>query len=346
MVRFGLFDWIDRNGGAVADIYEERLRLARAADAAGFTGYHLAEHHFTYLGTAPSPSLFLAAMARETTRLRLGALVYLLPLYEPLRLIEEICILDHLSRGRLDVGVGRGISPFELNLWNIDPEDSRPLFEEALDVLVKGLTSDKLTHEGEHYQYHGVPMALRPYQQPYPPLWCPTSNPASATRIAQRGMHIMGLGRASGMTEAFATYRTEWQKHRDEPSSLNPTVTEPITGLNRQIFVAETDAEALAIARPAYAHFSENFFSLADGSRRGNNPGSRDLDVVMDAGAVLIGSPARVREQIASQIADCGANYFTLAFAWGSLTIEQSLRSLHLFASEVAPAFSEAGVAV
>lgn len=104
---FGLFDWIDRGTVPLHQLYAERLRLLEAADAAGFFCYHLAEHHATPLGMAPSPALFLTAAAQHTQRIRLGPLVYLLPLYNPLRLIEEVCMLDHLSGGRLELGVGR-----------------------------------------------------------------------------------------------------------------------------------------------------------------------------------------------------------------------------------------------
>src|ERR1700735_4942009 len=112
-MQFGLFAHIDRSDRPVAQQYDERFELIAAADAAGFYAYHLAEHHATPISTVPVPSIFLAAVARATKRLRLGPMVYLLPLNSPLRVIEEICILDHLSHGRLDVGVGRGTSGFE-----------------------------------------------------------------------------------------------------------------------------------------------------------------------------------------------------------------------------------------
>src|SRR5512132_315765 len=121
-VEFGMFDWIDRRQQApLGQLYEDRLRLLQAADAAGFFCYHLAEHHATPLGMAPSPSLFLTAAAQRTTHIRLGPLVYLLPLYDPLRLIEEVCMLDNLSNGRLELGVGRGVSPYELGYFGVDP---------------------------------------------------------------------------------------------------------------------------------------------------------------------------------------------------------------------------------
>ena len=110
-VQFGIFDHLDQRPEAPGKTFSDRIEFIKAAEAAEFRTYHLAEHHCTPLGMAPSPGIFLAAVARETSKIRLGPLVYLLPLYNPLRLIEEICMLDHLSNGRFEVGVGRGISP-------------------------------------------------------------------------------------------------------------------------------------------------------------------------------------------------------------------------------------------
>ena len=105
--------------------YADRLRLVEAYDRAGFYGYHVAEHHATPLGVAPSPGVWLAAVAQRTKRLRFGPLVYLLPLYHPLKLLEEICMLDQMSGGRMLLGVGRGISPIELRYYGIDPDARR-----------------------------------------------------------------------------------------------------------------------------------------------------------------------------------------------------------------------------
>ena len=127
--------------------------MIEAADAAGIYCYHLAEHHCTPLGCAPSPGVFLAAVAARTRRIHLGPLVYLLPLYNPLRLVEEICMLDQLSGGRFEIGVGRGISPFELGYFNVNFLEAREWFEESLQVIVAGLREPKLAHKGAHYRY-------------------------------------------------------------------------------------------------------------------------------------------------------------------------------------------------
>src|SRR5687767_15104587 len=144
-VQFGIFDWIDRNQLPLLDLYEQRLQWLGYADEAGFYCYHLAEHQATPLGMAPSPSVFLSAAIQRTRRMRLGPLVYLLPLYNPLRLVQEICMLDNMSRGRLEVGVGRGVSPYELAFFNVTPQQARAIFREALGILISGLTSGELS---------------------------------------------------------------------------------------------------------------------------------------------------------------------------------------------------------
>src|SRR5205085_7653491 len=134
-MKFGIFDYIDDRGEILQKTYDDRLALLQAAEAAGFYGYHLTEHHATPLSMTPSPSIFLAAAARATQHIRLGTLLYLLPLYHPLRLLEELCMIDHLSGGRLDVGVGRGIWPMEFEAYGGDFWWVSTVFEHALSVI-------------------------------------------------------------------------------------------------------------------------------------------------------------------------------------------------------------------
>jgi alkanesulfonate monooxygenase SsuD/methylene tetrahydromethanopterin reductase-like flavin-dependent oxidoreductase (luciferase family) len=126
--------------------------------------------------------------------MRLGPLVYLLPLYSPLRLIEEICILDHLSYGRMEVGVGRGVSAFELKYHKIEHDDSREIFIDAFNCVSAGLTTETLNYSGKHYQYENVPIALRPLQQPHPAFWYGSSNTIGSTWAGEHGMHFVSLG--------------------------------------------------------------------------------------------------------------------------------------------------------
>ena len=205
-MKFGLFDHVEHAGRPLATLFDERLTFVKAADEAGLYCLHVAEHHATPLNMVPVPGVYLGAVARATKRIRLGPLVYLLPLYSPLRLIEEICILDHLSHGRLDVGVGRGVSPFELKYHKVEHDQSREIFMDAFDCVSAGLKAEKLSYSGTHFSYADVPMALRPLQQPHPPFWYGSSNTIGSTWAGEHGLHFVTLGpfgRAKENIDAF-----------------------------------------------------------------------------------------------------------------------------------------------
>ena len=151
-MKYGIFDHMDYGGAQTpADFFENRLKLAELYDRQGFHAYHLAEHHATPLGMSPSPNVFLSALAQRTTTLRFGPLVYCLPLYHPLRLFEEICMLDQLSCGRLEMGIGRGISPIELDYFGLSKEDGPAMYREAFELILRGMEGGSLTFEGAHY---------------------------------------------------------------------------------------------------------------------------------------------------------------------------------------------------
>ncbi len=133
-MKIGMFDHIEDGERPLAQLFDERLKLIEAAEAAGVYSLQLAEHHQTPLNMVPVPGVFLGAVARATKKMRIGTLVYLLPLYSPLRLIEEICMLDHLSHGRLDVGVGRGVSPFELKYHKVEHDQLARDFHRCIQL--------------------------------------------------------------------------------------------------------------------------------------------------------------------------------------------------------------------
>ncbi len=339
-VAFGMFDWIDRRQVPLHQLYADRLDLLEKADAAGFFCYHLAEHHGTPLGMAPSPALFLAAAAQRTKRIRLGPLVYLLPLYNPLRLIEEVCRLDHLSAGRRELGIGRGVSPYELGHFGVNAAETRAIFNEVLAILVTGLTHAQLTFAGERYRFESVPMELQPLQRPYPPLWYPTHNPDSIEYAARHGFNFAGLGPAAVVRQQAGLYRKTWTAHRQDSNRLNGHVAEPKVGVVRQVFVADTDDEALKAAHAAHGDWYRSITKLWHDHDDDSVDGLFAWETATRHETILFGSPERVRRQASRllEVADC--NYLICSFAWGSFTREQTLRSFQLFAEEVMPALS------
>src|SRR3954464_13314383 len=223
-MQFGIFDQNDRGPYQPAEQYENRLRLIEFYDSAGFRTYHMSEHHSTPLSLTPSPSVFLAAVAQRTRRIRLGPLVYVLPAHHPLRLAEEICMLDHLSRGRLEVGIGRGASPYELGMLNVDVAETKAMFDEALAIILMGLTTGRVDYTGRYYTFKDVRLPTRPYQQPYPPLWYPTSNPASMPWVARHGFSTLFTYTSRELDEQsrmIVTYEHELAARRDRESALN-----------------------------------------------------------------------------------------------------------------------------
>ncbi len=335
-MEFGVFDHLDRNDLPLAEYYEARLAVIEAYDRAGFFGYHLAEHHATPLGMAPSPSVFLAAVAQRTKRLRFGPMVYALPLYHPLRLVEEICMLDQMSGGRLDIGFGRGASPIELTYFGADPAEAQAVYDEALALVRAALTSATLDFEGTRFRLKGVPMELQPVQKPHPPIWYGLHAPESAERAARARFPVICLDPPEPTKKAITRFREAWHEYHGAGEAL------PKIGLGRFIVLADRDAEALAMARRAYPRWHQSFtFLFQRYGRTIQHPRPPDFDTLQDVGQGIAGSPAKVRDFLARQMRDTGANYCVGQFAFGDLTLAETQRSVELFRREVMPALKE-----
>jgi alkanesulfonate monooxygenase SsuD/methylene tetrahydromethanopterin reductase-like flavin-dependent oxidoreductase (luciferase family) len=342
-MKFGLWDHVDVSGRPLAKLYDERLEFIAAGDAAGYHCYQVAEHHATPLNLVPIPGVFLGAAARATTRIRLGPLCYLLPLYSPLRLIEEICILDQLSHGRLEIGVGRGVSPFEMNFHNVDFETAREVFQEVLEVVINGLTHDRLDHQGKRFSYKNVPMELKPLQQPHPPIWYPSSNEGGAAWAGERGYHYVTLGPIESARKNVAAYRAALAK-RGAPDVASPDFPGGTAiGINRHIVIADTDAEALRIAKPAHERYYDSLTKLWRENVQGPvvaASSKKDVEEEMQAGSTIVGSPDTVRAEIERQIKAIGLNYMLCGFIFGGMTLADAMRSQSLFATEIMPKLS------
>lgn len=336
-MQFGLFDHLDYRNEPPQRTYTDRLTLIRAAEQGGFRAYHLAEHHGTPLGMAPSPGIFLAAVARETRTLRFGPMVYCLPLYQPLRLLEEICMLDQLSDGRLDVGVGRGASPFENAFFGVPPEQAVERYVETLEIVRLGLASDRLTYSGRHFQYQQVSLPLRPRQARIP-FWSAPAAPAAQAHAARSGMNIMVLGANERVREVCAGYRALWGETRAERLHEHGIDHEPMIGAYRMVIVAATDQQAERLARPAFAMWFEHLAQLWR-QHNATTPFLRigDFDTARAQGMVIAGAPSQVRDLLAGQVEQCRFNYAVLQLAFGDLGHAAEMQSLALFAEHILP---------
>lgn len=245
-------------------------------------------------------------------------------------------MLDNLSGGRLQVGVGKGIAPLEHNFWGHPADEVWSRFEESLAVLVEGLTCDRLSFAGRHHRFDDLPLELSTKQKPYPPFWYA----GNVEFAARHHMHFIGGGGIRRLPEVVARYRELWAHAAGGSGALNPHVTDPVIGSTRHLFVANTDADAERIARRSWAAYTANF------PKRGypteHHPGGGpslggDFDLALKVEACVAGSPATVRAYVDRYAEESTANYFVGAFQWGDLTHAEALRSLQLFATEVMP---------
>lgn len=341
-MKFGVFDYIEVTDKPIARAYDDRMDFVRALEDAGFYGYYVSEHHFTPQSTTPSPTVYLAALARETTRIRLGALLFLLPLYHPLRLAEELCMLDHLSHGRLDIGVGRGVSPVEFAALGENYDISTETYNEALELLIKCFTSDRIDHAGEKWQFRNVPMVMKPLQQPYPPLWYGLRGETGGALAARYGMNAVASGTNDGVTKHLARFRAAWAADPEGRKTYKSPVQQPIVGALRNIVVADSDAEADRIARPAYRKWYDNLNWLWLQSGLPAPTGfSADYDAALQTGSLVVGSPDSVRAVLASQAERCGFDDLVMVMSFGSMTHSQAMHSMALFRDEVMPALKD-----
>jgi alkanesulfonate monooxygenase SsuD/methylene tetrahydromethanopterin reductase-like flavin-dependent oxidoreductase (luciferase family) len=329
-MKFGIFDHLDNIDLPLSRFFAERLRIIELYERLGFHCYHVAEHHGTSLGMAPSPNLFLAAVAERTTRLRFGPMVYAVPLYHPLRLVQEIIMLDHLSEGRLDVGFGRGSSPVEMRFFGIDPSEAEVIFQNAVPRILDALKTGVFDAAHQQAPFDNIQLAVRSYQQPMPRVWYGVHSPPSAERAARRGWQTINLDSAEEAFECNKAYR-----QAAEPSDH---ASDHLLGLGRFIVVADTDSEAQTIAHRAYPLWHKSFTHL--GRTLGStarHPRPSSWDELHRQGKGVAGTPERVAEFCLEQMRISQCNYLVGQFAFGDQTIDELNTSITLFGQEVMP---------
>jgi alkanesulfonate monooxygenase SsuD/methylene tetrahydromethanopterin reductase-like flavin-dependent oxidoreductase (luciferase family) len=338
-MKFGVFDHVDRGASSLAELYESRLQLAEIYDRSSFYAYHVAEHHATPLGMASAPGVFLAAVAQRTKRLRFGPLVYILSLSHPLRILEEVCMLDQMSNGRLELGVGRGVSPYEIGYFGVDPQASGKIYTEAYQVILQGLQSSEINFDGEVFKLKNVPVAMECVQKPHPPIWYGMSHPNAVPWAAQNNINIVCNGPSAPVRAITDRYRQEWQQANGASGAKLPMM-----GIGRHLMVGETRKEAFEIGQRAFGVWYRNLMLLwrKHGNPLASYPIPEDFTAAVKAGVVIAGTPDEVCEGIKREIDMSGVNYMLTRFAYGDLTHEESVHSLSLFTKKVMPEFAAA----
>ena len=330
-MRFGVFDHLDNQRFTPREFYADRLALIEHYDRAGFYSYHIAEHHGTTLGMAPSPNVFLAAVAQRTKRLRFGPMVYALPLYHPLRLAQEICMLDQMSGGRLDIGFGRGSSPVEIAYFGVDPNETEAIFRRELPRVLEAIKTGVFHAPELAAPYDSVAMSIATCQTPTPRIWYGAHAPESAARAARMGWSTISLDAAEEARECSEAFRAAW-------SEAPAGAPDPLLGLGRFIVVAQTDDDAQEIARRAYPLWHRSFTHLFRMLGRTNkHPRPDTWDALHAQGKGVAGSPEAVARFCARQMDVSACDYLVGQFAFGDQTLGELETSVGLFTSEVMP---------
>jgi alkanesulfonate monooxygenase SsuD/methylene tetrahydromethanopterin reductase-like flavin-dependent oxidoreductase (luciferase family) len=363
-MKLGLFDIVqwpgDESAAAydprvVSRAYAEHLDLWKAAEGLGFDYVFVGEHHFSGYSLCPDPYLVLAALARETSRIRLGAMVSVVPFHHPVRLAEQLAMIDVLSNGRLEAGFGRSSSVFEYGGLRLDMEEASERFQESVDFMREAWTAPEVRLDGRFHQAGPLAIWPRPLQQPHPPLWVAATSPATIQWAASRGVGIAtGQGSPEQVGERFAGYRSA-------VVAAGYSETDACTMVLRTVFVADSDEEAQALIEPELDLFHQRWYRYVvrrDGlpvpasyrdhyaiyDRAFREGGVPKLEDQIAQGHAIVGSPETVIAGLRRVEAATGATAVLCNTYFGSyLTSEQTLRSMELLTREVMPALQAAG---
>ena len=337
-MNFGIFDWIEASASrSPGEVYAHKLELAQAADRLALDGFLIAEHQGTPLSVDGSPAVMLAAMFQRTKRLRAGALTFCLPWHDAYRFYQEVCMLDQMSGGRLELGVGRGVSPIESKIFGLQSiDESREKYRETLDVFFAACKSPVLDFQGKIYEYRDAELHVKPLQTPYPPLWFPSSNKDSIDFTARHGYHTALLGKVADARPLFDRYRELWEKHRHEAGRHNAHVGAPFLAKTQHIVIAEKADEAKRLGEAAHATWNAHIHHL---TRKLGRPDVHNTQAYSPDSAhpLITGTPGEVAEKLAEFIRATTINYLLCVLSFGDLAPQHALRSLELLAGEVMP---------
>jgi alkanesulfonate monooxygenase SsuD/methylene tetrahydromethanopterin reductase-like flavin-dependent oxidoreductase (luciferase family) len=327
--------------------FHESLTRIRQAEEWGFASAWITEHHFLRYSRPSSPVL-LAAAAAQTERIRLGTGVVVLPFHDPVRLAEDLATLDHISGGRVDVGIGRGLFPAEFDGFAIELEESKPRFDEALEVLLKAWTSDEpFSYRGTYNKYEDIVVYPRPLQRPHPPLCSPCVSPGSFERAVSRGFNGLVGAYMTPIETLKETAFGPWEAAKKEFNAPH------LRNLHNEIvYVAETREQAYKEAeRPImeYVRAAGQIWGDPNDPRWANELGpvwqqmvsffqTVTWDEVFEK-LVIAGDPDFVTERFL-EFSECGVDELLVYPC--DFDFDQTTRSLRLIAEEVAPAVGRA----
>lgn len=357
-LRFGYWDNVSspESGESYSDVYESHIRTAKKLEALGYDSYFVIEHQNRRSDIVTCPSVYLTAVARETRTLRFGAMMWQLPFHHPLRLAQEIAMLDQLSHGRVEFGTGIGVHEHEFIRWNVPYHKRAQISEEALKIIRMAWTQDEVTFDGEFFKFDEALPSPTPFQKPTPPIWSAGHSDASMIFAARNNLGIAkNIDTDEVVARKFELYRTTWTEC-GHPGPM------PGMFLQRTVHVARTDDKAHEEARRYLATGSarharsgiaqtrigwgQNARGMGADSERADNKArgevlaraSEDYEFNIDNGLAIVGSPATVAEKILESQSKIGYTLFTARHQIEGMPPSLVEDSIELFGTEVIPA--------
>ena len=353
-MRFGTFFFFQAVPWLTHDeVVHRELEQMEWTEELGFDQIWLTEHHFIDYGLAVDPGTLAGVAAARTRRVRIGLAAAILPFHNPLRLAEQTALVDVVSRGRLDVGVGRGNRPAEFRGYNVPQQENRERFEEAVEVLKRAWTEERFSHAGRFFTVNEARVMPRPVQKPHPPLYQVCGSKESIEATAARGWPMLNSVLRGNAEQQLATNRDLYVGALRKLGRADNEIGARLQdwGVSRQIYVAATDAQAQAEAKDAELWYQESFrrFVLPDRIEDAHpslQPHFRQLaerlakvswdDLVRET--VAFGSPDTVARKLEAMRA-AGVGHVLCWMNFGGLPQDKIRRSMELFAREVMPSF-------
>jgi len=338
---FGLFDHIeDIPGTPTARLFQDRLDLIKMADEGGLAGFYLAEHHGSDLCMAPNQEVFIAAASQVTKNIRLGPMVKLLPLHHPVRIIEDMCVVDQLTGGRLDFGVGRGVAPIEHYWFGSTWPESKERFTDVLGIIADAFATGEIRSDNSrYYDFPPIPLSTRPLQESIP-FWYP-GNPVTAGR---HGLNLMWPGPID--QASYDVYVETWHKHKGDSIRVDGPNSAPRVGCTMLLAIAPTEAEALDIARRGMdglvrrahnVHKHDHLVLPEDECDAALGPLRNIMSHIEDAINAGAGTVDQIAERFAGILEPGLTDYIVLQIPTGDMTLAEALHSIGLFARHVMP---------
>src|SRR5712692_7413657 len=341
-MQFGLFTLFDffPDRQKEATYYQDTLDLMIYGEKLGFDSAWAGEEHFYSFGICPSPQLFLTALARETTRIRLGTAISALPFENPLRKAEDFAMLDILSGGRLNFGVGRGAYPKHFEGFRVSPLESRARYEEALDIIERAWTQERFSYEGQFWQIPELALSPKPLQKPHPPIYRGVASPEAFAAAGVKGHSTLFVPWLTpDLKQGLADYRAALRAH-----SHNPVPSAFVYFL----FIDEDYGQALAEAREAISRYAEVVLSAFPTVLIAQLPPAHQARTLRERllsmpdhleERAIVGTPRDCRRRIAELRDELGVEYLAFYFQAGARDLTRARQGLELFAREVMPEF-------